>query len=58
MAAIDIGPDPEVDARGGGVEVHAFFAVVHVLEIFLEEGDVDDFARGEVGVVEGLVVFL
>ena len=27
--------------------------MVHVLEVFLEEGDVDDFAGGEGGVVEG-----
>lgn len=53
LAAIDIGADPEVDAGGGGVESHAFFAVVHVLEVLLEEGEVDDFAGGEVGVVEG-----
>lgn len=27
--------------------------MVHVLEVFLEEGNVDDFAGDEVGVVEG-----
>ena len=27
--------------------------MVHVLEVFLQEGDVDDFAGDEVGVVEG-----
>lgn len=27
--------------------------MVHVLEVFLEEGEIDDFAGDEVGVVEG-----
>ena len=27
--------------------------MVHVLEVLFEEGDVDDFAGGEAGVVEG-----
>ena len=53
LPAIDVGADPEIDAGGGGVHFHAPLAVVHVLEVFLEEGDVDDFAGGEVGVVEG-----
>ena len=52
-AAVDVGADPEVDADGAGVEVHAFFAVVHVLEVLLEQGDVDDLAGDEGGVVEG-----
>ena len=52
-STVDVGADPEVDAGGGRVEFHAFFAVVHVLEVLLEEGDVDDFAGGEAGVVEG-----
>ena len=53
MAAVDVTADPEVEADGGGVEVHAGFAVVHVLEVLLEEGDVDDFAGDEIWVVEG-----
>lgn len=53
LAAVDVGADPEVNAGGGRVEGHAFLAVVHVLEILLEEGDVDDFAGGEGGIVEG-----
>lgn len=53
LAAVDVGADPEVDADGARVEVHAFLAVVHVLEVFAQEGDVDDFAGGKVGVVEG-----
>lgn len=53
LAAVDVGADPEVNAGGGGVHFHASLAVVHVLEVFLEEGDVDDFAGDEVGVVEG-----
>ena len=53
LTAVDVGTDPEVDAGGAGVEFHAFLAVVHVLEIFLEERDVDDLAGDEVGVVEG-----
>ena len=52
-STVDVGADPEVDAGGGRVEFHASFAVVHVLEVLLEEGDVDDFAGGEAGVVEG-----
>lgn len=53
LSAIDVGADPEVDADGAGVKIHAFLAVVHVLEVFLEEGEVDNFAGNEVGVVEG-----
>lgn len=53
LSAIDVAADPEVDADGAGVEILAFFAVVHVLEIFLEQGEVDDFAGDEVGVVQG-----
>ena len=53
LPAVDVGADPEVDADGAGVEFHAFLAVVHVLEVFLEERDIDDFAGDEVGVVEG-----
>ena len=52
-AAIDVAADPEVDADGVGVENHALLTVVHVLEVFLEKRDVDDFAGDEVGVVEG-----
>ena len=52
-AAVDVAADPEVDAGGGWVEGHAFLAVVHVLEVLLEEGEVDDFAGGEGGIVEG-----
>ena len=50
-STIDVGADPEVDAGGGRVQFQAFFAVVHVLEVLLEEGDVYDFAGWEVGVV-------
>ena len=53
LSAIDIGSDPEVDPGGLGVDLHAVFAVVHVLEVFLEEGNVDDFAGDEVGIVQG-----
>ena len=53
LSTVDVGADPEVDAGGGGVHFHAAFAVVHVLEVLLEEGDVDDFAGGEVGVGKG-----
>ena len=53
LSAIDVGADPKVDADSAGVQFHAFLAVVHVLEVFLEERDVDDFAGDEVGVVEG-----
>lgn len=49
-SAIDVGPDPEVDAGGFGVQHVAFFAVVHVLEVFLEQGNVNDLAGDEVGV--------
>lgn len=28
--------------------------MVHVLQVFLEDGDVDDFARDDVRVVEGV----
>ena len=52
LSAVDVGADPEVDAGGGRVQFEASFAMVHVLEVLLEEGDVDDFAGGEVGVVE------
>ena len=53
LATVDVRADPEVDADGTGVEFHAFLAVVHVLEIFLEEGEIDDFAGDKVRVVEG-----
>ena len=36
LPSVDVGADPEVDADGAGVEFHAFLAVVHVLEVFLE----------------------
>ena len=36
LSAVDVGADPEVDADGAGVHLLACFAVVHVLEVFLE----------------------
>ena len=53
-AGLRVGADPEVEVGLAGVEVGvALLALVAVLEVFLEVGDVDDLAHGELLVVHG-----
>ena len=52
LAAVDVGADPEIDADGAGVEIHTFFAVVHVLEVLVQQGYVDNLTGDKIGVVE------
>ena len=53
-AGLRIGADPEVEVSQAGVEVGvALLALVTVLEVFLEVGDINDLAHGELLVVYG-----
>lgn len=53
-AGLRVGADPEVEVSHAGVKVGvALLALVTVLEVFLEVGDVDDLAHGELLVVYG-----